>query len=398
MKITARSYQTAAALKKIRRDHPFRVQSPDFTLESLLDEVKDKLDSTRFEEIDRLAFSFNSKQMMACLEILARSRNDERVQKAYQVLKIRPRASIVLSGWFKLVNVYPHRLLEQVLREVIAANGFQILEKHPSISPKISAWFMSKRLPEGIIHDYASSTKKENFDDYLRENFLKDSEGLFRESWRVFLMKGNSDCLRRENEQRILSEFTKAENVQYSASFAQHYLNVLNSRENWGELILEFIADKFGPPYSITSEDDTDTIFWRGVKEDAKSEFSIWYMLKNIEEFFEGERADFWKKYVQRKEVRRVKKILDGNGFMLDFGAFGVIEFKNIGNAAYVYVKREFEKYWKDAKHFGYIWQFKDKSKTIRNKAFPEWDGRIIHRFRWQDKTSEMINLLLKFK
>ena len=115
--------------------------------------------------------------------------------------------------------------------------------------------------------------------------------------------------------------------------------------------------------------------------------------------FFEGDRAEFWRSYVNSAKVQDVNKILAGEGFMLNFGHFGVIEFKNVGNAAYIYPSDVFNKFWKSA-NFGTNSpsHFKDGTKTVRSKKLPTWDGRIIHHTGWQDTAKERIDILMAEK
>ena len=90
-------------------------------------------------------------------------------------------------------------------------------------------------------------------------------------------------------------------------------------------------------------------------------------MIEEVESFFEGERADFWRIYVEENKVRDVKNILAGEGFMLDFGRFGVIEFKNVGNAAHIYPESEFKKFWDGAAFWtNTASHFKNTAKTVR--------------------------------
>ena len=395
MRIAPALYHLHTALEQVRERHPFRGQAPDTVSGSLIDEVREKLEASSFENLHALAFSFNIREILACLEILVHDRDNGIVKKAAEIFKIRPREQVILQGWFKLVKFYPHDVLEQTLKGIIGVKGFGILEKSEKVSSQAPTWFVSNRLSEGIFRDYQNSGHSENLDIYLSNNFLNVKDGIFKESWRTLLIKGNGETIKKEKSKRVLVEYIRAENAQYLQPFGQHYLNALKTRKIWAESILEFIVDKYGAPYAIDSGSDIETPFWRKVSKNAKSEFRTWYILKSIDEFFEGVRADFWKQYVQINKVERVKKILDGDGFMLDFGSFGVVEFKNIGNAAYIYPKQVFENYWGNSDFRKQPYWFKDKNETIRSRSFSGWDGRIIHREEWQIGTSIKINRLL---
>ena len=193
--------------------------------------------------------------------------------------------------------------------------------------------------------------------------------------------------------------FEDPRNAADSQKFGQHYLNVLQKREKWEKPILEWIEKKFGVPTQDEGKTSIETPFWRQVEPTAKKEFAIWVMEKRIEQFFEGQRADFWKRFLQAGKVIRVQEILQGDGFMIDFGRFGVIEFKQVGNAAYVYPQSVFSDYWRRSQKYYHPSEFKDTDRTIRNVSLASWDGRILHpRNSWQESAAQKIHQLLRNK
>ena len=79
------------------------------------------------------------------------------------------------------------------------------------------------------------------------------------------------------------------------------------------------------------------------------------------------------------------------------FNRFGVVEFKDKGNAAYVYPIQIMKEYLNLRKKNRYpISYYKNKSKTIRLSVDPSWDGRIIHREGWQETVTDKIKYILK--
>ena len=159
---------------------------------------------------------------------------------------------------------------------------------------------------------------------------------------------------------------------------------------------MELIEQKYGGPLAENEGNDIETPFWRTVPTSIKEEFRIWRMLRRISEFFEGERADFWRPYVEQRSVTRVREILDSEGFMLDFGNFGVIEFKRVGNAAYIYPSSSFRRFWDEAHRGTHPSDFKRKEETISRGEFHYGGGRIIHSGDWQYQASLFIDRLLK--
>ncbi|NQT55265.1 MAG: hypothetical protein HQ551_03455 [Desulfobacteraceae bacterium] len=396
MRIQVNISRLESALQEVRNAHPFRGNAIDQIYSSLIDKVREKLESCPFDNLSELAFTFNIREILACLEILANDRNVETIQKAAHILKLRPRKQVVLRGWFKLVSLYPHDLLERTLRDLITAKGFGPLEKNSKISSRIAYWFVSVSLSEGVFRDYKNASANKILDEYLSDNLLMAEDGLYHDVWRRLLTKGIAKLIKKEDCSRILSEFNKVSNATYLPWFGQHYLNALKTRDIWDEPVLELIERRFGSPSDKDRKSAIETPFWGKVSDPAKQEFRTWLMLRLIQDFFEGERADFWEKYVQANLVKRVKEILHRDGFMIDFGHFGVIEFKYVGNAAYIYPANVFAQYWVNSGRWYNPGDFKDKYKTVKHGSHPGWDGRIIHRDHWQSNTSKIIGRLLR--
>lgn len=327
MRILTATIRLDAALTKVRREHPFLRPGEYDPPRTILDEVRDKLRETDEANLSDLAYSFDIIRVMACLEIVANDKGEDIAEKAARVLVMRPRDRVISAGWFKLIRYYPHNLLEDVIRLILEEKGFDALTRLKDISGRAPSWFLSKRLSEGVLRDYQGSDGFERLDAYLEENLLNPDDGLFLQVWRLLLSRGNARSLKKEDAGRLLAEYSKPEKAHYVPSFCQHYLNILKSLKEWDDRILELIFKKYGMPSDPDGHGVVETPFWAKVKPRAKTEFPTWLMMKLIDEFFEGERADFWKPYVAAKVVRNVKKILDGDGFMLDFGIFGVVEF-----------------------------------------------------------------------
>jgi hypothetical protein len=396
MRVEANLSGLEAALKGVRQLHPIRGTKPDPPSETILKEVRERIKSCEGEKLAELAYSFDSLRIMACLEVLIADKELDVSAKASRVLLMRSRDNVIQAAWFKLILHYPHNLLEEYLRQSLERKGFAPLVGLQNVSERVPSWFLSNRLSEGVLRDYEGSQGYRSLDAYLEGNFIDGKKGVFRETWRLLLSRGSAKNIQKEDPQRVLLEYIKAENAKNLATFCQHYLNALHSSKNWNERILRFIEKKYNAPTDPDGSGNIETPFWQKVKPKPKKDFHAWLMLLRIDEFFEGERADFWRRYVVQNKVSRVKRILEGNGIMIDFGAFGVVEFKSVGNAAYIYPMGAFGALWKKADFERLVGWFKDKSQTVRHRSYPGWDGRIIHSGDWPRETSAKINRLLQ--
>ena len=398
MKIECQLSRLETALSNIRKMHPYRGKTVSRIGDTLIDEVRKKLEETSFDNLEELAYRFGIQEILACVEIIARERVKETAQKAAGILMLRPRKKAIYRVWFKLVPLYPNHLLEKTIKEMISKKGFQGLDEMPDVSPFVPTWLISRSLDEGALRDYETRSGQKSLDPYLEENHIKPDDGLHRAIWCMLLKNGSAKAIASEKTKRLIAVFEDPINSADSQKFGQHYLNVLQKRSNWAPPILELVEKRFGVPTMDKEKTTIETPFWRKVNPGAKKEFAIWAMEKRIERFFEGERADFWKRFLREGKVIRVREILREDGFMIDFGRFGVIEFKQTGNAAYVYPQSVFNDYWRRAQKYYQPRAFKDKYKSVRSLSFPSWDGRIIHNKYWQEDTAQKIRQLLRNK
>lgn len=399
MLIQSNSDRLSAVLEKVRIQHPNKKGeyfSPD---KSTLDEVRSLLEHTESDGLNKLAFQFDPSKLLACVDIVASDRNGDTADKAAYVAALRPRDSLPIRCWFKIVASYPNPLLEKLLKELVGSLGYDALNQHHKISYHVPQWLLASELPIGILRDYQSSSEKDSIDHFLLSHFFDNDESIYSAVWLTLLTKGRAIDLIRQDPKRILAEMDSRQGASVRRLVGQHYLNTLNGLPDWSENILEYIKNKWGVPNRPSSKKRIDHRFWDHVSESAKEEFKRWLMLAEVESFFEGDRAEFWRDFVKAAKVKDVNQILSDEGFMLDFGHFGVVEFKNVGNAAYIYPKEVFKKFWKGAN----FWSndpsyFKEISQTMRSNKLPGWDGRILHFRGWQSIAKDRINTLLEEK
>ncbi len=396
MKIECQLSRLETALSNIRKMHPYRGKTASRIGDTLIDEVRKQLEETSFDNLEELAYRFGIREILACVEIIVSERVEETVRKAVEILRYRPKKRALFRVWFKLVFLYPNHLLEKIMRDMITKKGFQGLNEMPDVSPSVMNWLISKRLDEGVLRGHQTRGGRKTLDPYLKENHVSSDDGLHRAAWCVLLKKGSAKLISRENPKRLMEVFEDPRNAADSQKFGQHYLKVLQKREKWEKPILEWIEKKFDVPTQDEEKPSIETPFWRQVDAAAKKEFALWVMEKRIEKFFEGERADFWKRFLREGKVIRVREILQEDGFMIDFDRFGAIEFKKVGNAAYIYPRSVFRSYWNRAQKYFHPGAFKDKNNTVRSAFFPSWDGRIIHNGYWQEETARKIQQLLR--
>jgi|GEM_PF-963384 len=397
MPLIFQSSRLESIIEKVRQQHPNRRTASVNINSSLIDEVREILDQTTYDDIPRLVYTLNSDQLLACIEIVATDKDTDTAQKAAYAAERRPREKMMPRAWFNLVRQYPNDLLEKVLKELLSLKGSDPLVNHPKISDRAVHWLINPKLSAGILRYYLSLADTNDLDSFLNDNLLKQEDRLYFFTWQELLLEGSQQGLTKQPPERILDIFNDTLESVTRMKMGQNYLNVLEDFPNWDEQVLEYLNDKWGQPKSFDENDAVESRFWEGVNRIPKQNFNKWVMRQAIEEFFEGERADFWRYYLEQGNIFYVEKILGGDGFMLDFGTFGIIEFKNIGNAAYVYPKETFEFFQTKAR----FWhkdpsQFKDQSKTVSSSRLPGWGGRIVHPPGWEKRAKQRIDTLIR--
>ena len=148
--------------------------------------------------------------------------------------------------------------------------------------------------------------------------------------------------------------------------------------------VANYIKSTYGKPGNVQS-----SYFWDEITPDNQKRYLMWLNLVTILEFFDGERADFWKRFVSR--CRAISSSYKHGRIFLDFGAFHVVEFRDVGRAGFIL----------DAKIYDqHIQQYEEsdvKNDDIRRKIL---DGdlyldRILHHSGWQYKVARTVEVLL---
>ncbi|SHD76668.1 protein of unknown function [[Clostridium] ultunense Esp] len=162
------------------------------------------------------------------------------------------------------------------------------------------------------------------------------------------------------------------------AKFLDNYLLKLEIEEFQDE-ILNYIYLTYDTPLN-----NSHKYLWDKVSEDAKDRYNIWYANKKLIEFFQGdERYEFWFRYIKDLDAKLLG--VNDRQLFLDFDKFVVIEFRYIGNAAYIYSKP----------YYLINYDGKVSNNRMEDDGYYKNQGsalsRIIHRENWQYRTTKLI-------
>ncbi|GAK41825.1 EH signature domain-containing protein [Paenibacillus urinalis] len=85
---------------------------------------------------------------------------------------------------------------------------------------------------------------------------------------------------------------------------------------------------------------------WRFLSEQAREEVNKWLVEAELEDYFDTERFEYWKRYLRVMDnVKTLKRTNDPKVIFLYFENFVVVEFGENGKAVYFYYKTGFERF-----------------------------------------------------
>ncbi|MBT1248688.1 hypothetical protein [Thermosipho sp. 1244] len=103
----------------------------------------------------------------------------------------------------------------------------------------------------------------------------------------------------------------------------------------------------------------------------------VYFLKEHIEQFFvsDNERIVFWKQYIKKIRDIKIEKYYNTEAIIMYFDKYDIVEFKDVGNAAYVYPKGVVDT----------LFDLKNKYKCI---------GRLLHQGFWQETFEKQLERL----
>ncbi len=202
-----------------------------------------------------------------------------------------------------------------------------------------------------------------------------------------------------ESNENLLKVFSGLKlNELYSV--VENYLLTLENDE-FDESIMYKIKDRLGDP-----REDFSTA-WNEINNKARDKASSWLNYKRLKEFFDSietdqeeaqKRFNYWEKHYN--DMKKVEFVEDKLQLFMIFNEFVVIEFGDLGNAAYFYEKNYFDqnlaKYMSKSNSVSNTLLKKTSEARDTNKKYVEkLDHRMGDRGYWQKRADKMVD---KFK
>ncbi len=369
-------------IEAVRRDHPDSDFSTKTASADLINQLRIKLRAARRSQLNMLADSLSPLEMKAALQLLCMNEDEIIHNRADAILRYRLRKDLVKPAWRFLLAHYPVDKLEVLFRFFLDHFGNDQIGG-PEYGSRLKRWFTANRLVTGLYTEFEESPQKD-VDGWLRNARIPDWAQLRPAFWRELLCNTSRNLINTLGHEELQGR-ARLETVAIQQSFASNYLIQLGGRESWSVLVLRWIRDQFGVP----PKGDAQTPFWRRIPEDVRREFRRWVNEATIQQFFvrirdPHGRFKFWQEFID--EIEEAVVVLSNEAMLMDFGKFGIVEFSQRGNAAYIYNRITFQRF----RMMGVLRSVSDlKDQTIA-------EDRVIHHDGWQEKLRPKIRHLLR--
>jgi len=370
-------------IKDVRRDHPDSEVSTKTVSADLLNQVRFKLRAARRDQLNALADSLMPRELKAALQLLCMNEDEIIHNRADAILRYRPRKDLVKPAWRFLLANYPVDRLESLFGFYLEHFGYDFIGG-VEYGVRLRRWLSAKRLVSGLFEEFSESAKKD-IEGWLRDARIPDWAQLKSEFWRELLGSAPRNLIDAIGHEILLDRAQK-ETIAVQRSFASNYLIQLGGRESWSFIVLRWIRDQFGVP---PKSEDGLTPFWRRIPYEIRREFRRWVNETTIQQFFDRirdphGRFKFWKEFID--EIEEAEVVLADAAMLMDFGKFGVVEFSEKGNAAYVYRRITFQRF--------KMMEFLRSVSDLKDQTVAE--DRIIHSGSWEEKYRPKIKHLLR--
>jgi hypothetical protein len=372
------------ALGRVRGQHIQIADQPLLATNELIARVRTVLAGCDTgAALSEAARKFTTAELKAAIYLVASDEQQVIRNRVIGVIRERTRKDLLPLSWRLLVERYSSQELETVARELIASFGIaDICGDNAYQRSRMENWLRHGRLASGVALDFDASGAGD-LDAWLEAGALRPSGALARAVW-VDVLTGGSAAVWARMQTDLLVSRANSFPTEIQSGFAQRYLVELKARQHWNGLVCRWIRRQFGVPASGESH----APFWRRVPAPVRDEFRRWVQEQTLSEFFSAHgdtagRFQFWRRFSSR--WHDVYAAVDNRVMVMDFDEFGVIEFAEVGNAAYVY----------DAQSFSYILSRNPRSiAEFKNRSLVH--ERILHFEGWQYRADAILLPLLR--
>ncbi len=345
--------------------------------------ILDKIESLSKDQIPRFSYELTKNELYLLADYMPRNSYNVDLNKLYEILKIRFRDEFLPILFNGFQNHYYNSDFNEYFRKLLklSSSPHEALNISSEALAIFLKWLEEEDIVVKIVKSYFALDR--DFYSYMKFFGFSPNRKLYEDCIK-YLYTCCDKKLYLKADVLELVDIIETYNQNEMINFMNNYLLKLEIDE-FQDKILEFLYSRYGNVDEMRIEYIWDKIFER-----AKKKYDIWVAKKQMDKFFQGdERYTFWFDYI----VDSSSKILSINQkqLFLDFGEFVVVEFRDIGNAAYIYSKGIFDMYFSRYLTKSVIYD----NSFFKNKDIMLTESKIIHNDGWQYRTYRIINMLI---
>lgn len=198
----------------------------------------------------------------------------------------------------------------------------------------------------------------------------------------AILTHGSEPQLNTEGTRNLL-EWNKELSPPQRMLFGRNYLLRIAPPE-WNVALLEHVERTYGLPKRPRIPE-----FWQPLPESVRNAFQQYFVHRRLREAFGGnsDRYAYWKRWIDTLVEVSLDQAGGVDWALLRFERFGVIEFFEVGNAAYFYDTDRLDRITRSRAY---------RVADLKEQYYPDFtwgDNRLIHRIGWESTADEMVAL-----
>jgi len=260
--------------------------------------------------------------------------NKATVQKILLILTTRYNGVVGRHFWNHL-QIMPHDLnVISLLKVAFKTESMAFLNLKGHIRLNYGRCFEREKVLINIA--IMIGEEKRNLHDSFSDWKITENSPLALLMWRYIIVKHLKDkWFLERNESSLIVNHLERLGLDSYKKVISTYLNHYNFKQ-YNSNFLRQVIQRLGDPR-------THPTTWRSFSSHANKQVIKWLYKRDLFEFLELERFDYWKKYLDH--VTDLEVIKQPPVAALYFDDFVALEFAEFGNAAYFYKSQEFLKY-----------------------------------------------------
>ena len=339
------------------------------------------LRKAKHEEIPEIARTLDRQERFASVYAYTAASDARLRTKVDILLKSVPRKEHIPAGWQVALHhcdmIGYLRLMREVASGVHAASS--------TFAPGRPAKLLHRLMAEDVFGEMLEEVdaRGRSLNEWIAEErasgvgMPEDCQMVARLRLEL-LSRGTAQAIRRNSVPEIREWAAEFRERDYRR-FAAHYLVIFKPTE-WAPEIVDDIRERYGLPAGGHR-------FWNTVPKEVRLAFQRLVAGQKLEEFFsdvydpEG-RFEFWRQYLD--DFTDLDFPWSKEQLFMAFRGFCVVEFRDVGNAAYFYKKSEFD--WVKQAIGSDNYLLKDQRKAFH---------RLIHREGWRSNMESQMSQYL---